>query len=276
MTGNPKLLKSLRVACIQMDASHDGEANLLKATALAARAVRQKSKFIAFPENFLWRGSGKNIAEASNATGPILSHFQDFAKKTKTVLLLGSLLEPSHLKKKYYTTSFLISETGKVIAKYRKIHLFRINFKQVCTDESVSTHGGSEAVVGKVFGVPAGLTVCYDLRFPELFRRLVLKGARIMTVPSNFTEHTGKAHWEVLLRARAIENQVFIIAPGQVGTHPSTKIRSFGNSLIIDPWGKVLARGHATREEVVIADLDFAVQSQLRRNFPVLTHIKMI
>jgi predicted amidohydrolase len=269
------MLKRLRAACIQMGASADCDSNLLRATALAGRAIRQKARFLAFPENFLWRGPARDLKRAAACVPQAVRHFQNLARQTRTAILLGSVLEPSAVKGKFYNTSLLLSESGKITAKYRKIHLFDVGLKRVRVDESRYIAAGKQPVVGKVLNVPLGLTICYDLRFPELFRAEVFRGAKIIAVPANFTEYTGLAHWEVLLRARAIENQVFIAAPGQVGVHPESKIRSFGTSLILDPWGNVLARGSRAKEEVVLGDLDFSFQNHLRSSFPVLKHTRI-
>ncbi len=261
-----------RAACIQMNATEDPSHNLFRATALIERAVRQKAKFIALPENFYWRGPAKMLGPMARETPNVVRYFQRLAKKNHVNILLGSLLEKSPEAGKYYNTSFLLSEKGICAARYRKIHLFKIGLRRVRTDEARHIQPGNAAVTGKISGMDAGLTVCYDIRFPELYRRLTFKGAKLICVPSNFTEITGKAHWEILLRARAIENQVFILAPGQVGTHPESKIKSYGHSLIIDPWGRILAQGSESREEVLIATLDFGAQSELRKSFPVLAH----
>lgn len=265
-------MKRLRVACLQMNASEDLDDNLLHATAWIRKAARQKAKFIALPENFLWRGPSRDLNRIASQLPRILRHFQMLAAQTRASILLGSVIEKSSHKEKYFNTSILVSDTGKLIARYRKIHLFKVGLKQVQTDESRHIQAGTKSVVGKIGKISVGLTVCYDLRFPELFRQLTFCGAELIAVPSNFTEYTGKAHWEVLLRARAIENQIFIVAPGQVGVHPSSKIRSFGTSMIIDPWGTVLAKGSQTKEELLIQELDFSHQRLLRRSFPVLSH----
>ena len=221
---------------------------------------------------FFWRGPSRQLSKiASQVTPLVIDEFQKWARQNKTAVLLGSILEPAP-GGKFYNTSLLISEYGKIAARYRKIHLFDNRLKNVKSRESRHIARGHKIVTGKVWGIRAGLTVCYDLRFPELFRQLVRKGARVIFVPSNFTFETGKAHWEILLRARAIENLAFIAAPAHTGTHPSTGIRRFGTSLIIDPWGEILQKGSLSREQILIADLDLARQTALRKVFPVLSH----
>jgi len=270
--------KNLRVACIQNNAGSDWEENLKRLERLVSRAVKRKAKLIALPETFCSRGRPNQFDFLARELTPrILQGFQEIARKTKTAFLLGSLLESTKRKKRYYNTSYLISESGKIAAKYRKIHLFDANMKKkkLVVQESKHIESGSAAVTGTVCGVKAGLSVCYDLRFPELYRRLAARGSRIIFVPANFTHKTGEAHWEALLRARAIENQAFVIAPGQTGNHPYWKIKSHGNSMIVDPWGRILGRAGRDREEVLVCDLDLSYQAHLRREFPVLTHRRL-
>lgn len=203
----------------------------------------------------------------------MIHDFQRQARQTDCAFLLGSLIEASRRHpRKFYNTSVLISETGKVAGRYRKIHLFESDLPDLRSRESKHIAPGRKVVFGTICGIRTGLTICYDLRFPELFRKLVFKGCRIFFVPSNFTDQTGKKHWEVLLRARAIENLSFVVAPAQVGLNPATGIRSFGTSLILNPWGEVLAQGSRQREGVIAADLDLEFQRQLREKFPSLKH----
>lgn len=265
------MARSLRVACVQVSASDNLQKNIIRLRNLIAQALEKKPSLIAFPENFLWRGSSKDLARIAAETPVIIRDFCALARDSQTAFLLGSLLEPAP-RGKVYNTSFLISEKGKVAARYRKIHLFQIGLAKVKTDEGRHVTRGSQSVTAKVLGQTAGLSICYDLRFPELFRGLAAKGANLLFVPANFTYTTGLAHWEVLLRARAVENQSFVIAPAQTGISPSSKIRSFGTSLIIDPWGKVIARASKGREEVICADLNLKAQKALRKAFPVLKH----
>lgn len=268
----------LRLACIQNNAGSDWKKNLIRVNDLVKKALRYKVELIAFPETFCAREShDQSSSMAHEVTPRIIWHFCDLAKKNQVAFLLGSVTETSPQKTRFYNTSILISETGRIAARYRKIHLFDIKLKgRVVNRESKWIFPGRRIETGRVWGMRMGLTVCYDLRFPELFRRLVGQGARLVFVPANFTETTGKDHWEVLLRARAIENQIFVVAPGQVGIHPVSKIPSFGTSLVIDPWGRVLARGSQKREEILIAQLDFSFQDRLRREFPVLRHRRLI
>lgn len=266
--------RKLRVVCLQTDASRNFQKNLSRVQRLLLRAVRKNPDLIALPENFYWRGSSEEFEAAVSGMPEMIRDFRRFARCHRVALLLGSVAEKVPGTKKYYNTSLLISDRGKITARYRKIHLFDIGLSKLSYRESRLTKSGNHPVLGRIKGVSCGLSICYDLRFPELYRNLVSRGARIFFVPANFTEKTGKAHWEVLLRARAIENQAFVIAPAQSGSNESSGLKSFGTSMILDPWGKVLARAKKTGEEILTADLDLRAQEYLRRQFPVLTHRK--
>lgn len=266
-------MRKLRVSCIQMDAGADPAANKRTALKLFAEAVRRGSKLIAFPENFYWRGKSADLGKVAAQTPGLIKEFGSLAVRNKTSVLLGSVLEKSG-SKKFGNVSVFISPSGK-ITRYRKIHLFDVNIKGARVSESRHIEAGKKPVWADGNGVRMGLSVCYDLRFPELYRFLSAKGCKVLFVPANFTETTGKAHWEILLRARAIENLAFVAAPGQTGKNTESGIRSFGNSLIIDPWGRVLARGSFGKTEVITADFDFKNQARIRRHFPVLGHRKL-
>ena len=270
------MLSPLHIACIQNNAGTDPQKNIAVILKKVDFALKRKAKLIALPENFYWRGAAKDMAYLARRVTPVvISQFRTRAKKYRVAFLLGSVLESAPGKNKFYNTSILISGTGKVLARYRKIHLFDVALKNVKVRESRHIVSGAKVVTARIHGIKAGLTICYDLRFPELFRALSKRGAQLIFVPSNFTETTGKAHWEVLLRARAIENLAFIAAPAQSGKNPDSGLKSFGTSLIIDPWGRVLARGSRTGQEVIIADLDFEEQSRLRRALPALKHRRL-
>jgi predicted amidohydrolase len=200
--------------------------------------------------------------------GPALVAAAGWARELGIHLLAGSVPERIDGEEKLFNTSALIDRDGRIAAVYRKIHMFDVDVDDVSYRESEAERPGDEIVVGDAGGVPLGLSVCYDLRFPELFRILAVRGARIVTVPSAFTERTGRDHWEVLVRARAIENQVFVLAAGQIGEAPPHH-RSFGRSMIVDPWGVVLAQA-PDRECFVAADLDFSVQDEIRASLPSL------
>jgi predicted amidohydrolase len=164
----------------------------------------------------------------------------------------------------------VLNPDGELVARYRKLHLFDVEVEGTTYQESATMAPGDEVVFASLAGVPAGLTLCYDLRFPELYRRLAAGGARLITVPAAFTMDTGRDHWEVLLRARAIENQVFVLAAAQCGSHPPG-LPCYGNSMIVDPWGTVMARA-GYREGVVVADIDLGHEERIRKSLPALAH----
>lgn len=261
-----------------MSAAEDADGNIAKAVRMIRAAKRKGAHLACLPEVFHYRGNHKKFPQmAQRLSSPMIQKFRRLAAQFNIAILLGSVIEKSAERGKFYNTSILISEKGKVAGVYRKMHLFDIHLRgQMEVSEPEHILPGKKTVVSDLCGVKAGLSICYDLRFPELYRKLASRGAKMVFVPSNFTEKTGKAHWEILLRARAIENQIFIIAPAQTGINPASGIRSFGTSLIIDPWGRVLARGRRAGEEIVTASLDFRRLEKLRREFPVLRHAKII
>lgn len=262
-------------AAIQMLASPDREANLKEAEARVREAAARGAKVVALPEVFNWRGDKKE--ERRNAEpipGPTTTLMGRLAGELKIYLLSGSLLEEIPGGSKAYNTSLLFSPSGNIIARYRKIHLFDVDIKNgVSTVESETRQPGEEVVVAETDFCPMGLTVCYDLRFPELYRALVSKGAQVIFVPSAFTALTGEAHWEPLLRARAIENQVYIIAPDQIGKNPKS-FATYGNSMIVDPWGRVLARA-SDFPGVIFAEVDLDYLAKVRAELPALDHRKV-
>ncbi|MBU4334897.1 MAG: carbon-nitrogen hydrolase family protein, partial [Candidatus Omnitrophica bacterium] len=177
------------------------------------------------------------------------------AKKNKVSILAGSLYEKIQSSKKVYNTSVLIGSDGKVSAKYRKINLFDANVDGKRIRESKHFAAGTKTALANVHGIKVGLSICFDLRYPELYRKYSLEGAEILCVPSAFTMTTGKAHWEMLLRARAIENKCFVLAPNQTGEN-SQGVLCYGNSMIVDPWGQILARASNNKEEIIYADIN--------------------
>ncbi len=258
-------------AAVQMLASSDKEANLKEAESWLRHAHAQGAKLVVLPEVFNWRGSTKEIKFAEPIPGPTSALMASLARELRIHLLAGSILEATTGKKKAYNTSLLFSPQGALLAKYRKIHLFDVDVTEgVTVLESESRAAGEQVVVAKTELCPMGLTICYDLRFPELFRNLVEKGAQIVFVPSAFTALTGKAHWEPLLLARAIENQVYIIAPGQVGKNPNS-IPTHGHTMIVDPWGKILAQA-SDGPCMVTAEIDLDYLAKVRRELPALSH----
>lgn len=259
----------MRVGVIQLSSTLETERNLSKAGDLIARAAQAGARLVALPEVFNRRGESAQVrAQSESLAGPTLLWAAEQARSERIWLLAGSVAEQAG--EACHNTSCLFSPEGERVAVYRKIHLFDVDIPGAVARESANVTPGTRLVVAPVEGYQLGLTVCYDLRFPELYRRLTLLGARMISVPSAFTERTGRDHWEVLLRARAIENQVFVLAPNQFGATPGTPT-SYGRSMIIDPWGTVLAQA-GDSECLILADLDFARQDELRTRLPSLEH----
>ncbi len=269
----------IKVACVQINAGLSWEStwNRIKETHLPT-ALSHGAKIIALPEMFLMRSSAEALNNfPQEAVLEVVSETKLFCKKNRVSVLLGSLPEKnSKNPAKIFNTSILVSEKGNIVTKYQKIHLFDVGISKKCTvSESKNTSSGSLVKAGAIQGLKAGLSVCYDLRFPELYRVFSKKKCEIVFVPANFTYLTGKVHWEILLRARAIENQMFIIAPNQSGSNQFNGLRSYGTSMIVSPWGNVLAKSKVSGEDVIVAELDLKYQRQLRKNFPVLKHRKI-
>ncbi len=259
----------MRAAAVQLNSSGDKARNLAAAERLVRAAVAAGAELVALPEKWNLLAAGEEMAAGAEALdGPSLEAARSWARELGIHLLAGSIAERAE--EKAFNTSVLIGPDGADLAVYRKIHLFDVDAGGVSYRESEHEQAGSEIVSAAVGDVELGLTVCYDLRFPELFRILAVRGAELIAVPSAFTAATGRDHWEVLLRARAIENQVFVLAPNQVG-EASPHYSSYGRSAIVDPWGTVLAI--APEEECfVTADLDLAAQERIRDSLPSLAN----
>jgi predicted amidohydrolase len=261
----------IRVACVQLTSRADKAANLERAEALVERAAAAGADVVVLPEK--WNGIGgadvlHALAEPLDG-GESVEAMAGWARRHGITLVGGSITERREGRDKLSNTSVVFDVDGDIAAVYRKIHLFDVEVGGHVYRESEAEEPGEEAVLAPVpEDWPIGLTVCYDLRFPELFRILALEGARLVTVPANFTLYTGRDHWELLLRARAVENQLFVAAAAQVGETAPGRI-SYGRSLIADPWGIVLAQ--APDEETAIwADLDAARLEDVRAKLPSL------
>ncbi len=261
----------LRAAVVQMTSGADTAANIDRARAHVARAADLGADLIALPEKWHHIDAPARAAEAAEPMdGPSLRAAAGWARTHGVAILAGSVVERVDDGGPPANTSVLIGPDGEFRATYRKLHLFDVEVGGRAYRESDGARAGDAPVLGLLDGVGVGLSICYDLRFPELYRALVGAGARILTVPAAFTATTGPAHWESLLRARAIENQCFVLAPGQVGRHADGSV-SHGHSMIVDPWGTVLTRV-GVGEGVGIADLDLAYQEDIRRRMPALEH----
>ena len=265
--------EKFRAACIQLCSGDNVADNIRDASDLIRAAAAGGARFIATPENtsLMAADGGAKLAQSfDEAHDPALPAFKALAKELGVWLLIGSLaIKVSD--SKTANRSFLIDPKGVITARYSKIHLFDVDLPSGETyRESRTVEGGGEAVLAETPWGRIGLTVCYDLRFPHLYRQLAKQGAFALTVPSAFTETTGKAHWHVLLRARAIENGAFVIAPAQSGRHANGR-RTYGHSLIVSPWGEVLAEG-GTEPGVFAAEIDPALAAAARAEVPSLRH----
>jgi len=258
----------LRVACVQMSSRADKAANLERAEALVARAAATGANVVVLPEKWNAIGNAETLHDAAEPLdGESVGAMSAWARRHGITLVGGSITERREGHEKLSNTCVVLDPEGDVAAVYRKIHLFDVEVGGLVYRESDAEEPGDEPVVCAAEW-PIGLSVCYDVRFPELYRILALEGALLVTVPAHFTLHTGKDHWEVLLRARAIENQLFVAAAAQFGeTMPGRW--SYGRSLIVDPWGLVLALA-PDEETVISAELDGARLDDVRAKLPSL------
>jgi len=274
----------VQVAVIQLSSQDDVNANLARVRELVLEAGRSGAELVALPENFAFMGEESKKCEIAervddDPAGPITTTLRLAARDARVWLVAGGMPERSDDPARPFNTSLLFEPDGRLVSRYRKVHLFDVDLADgTKLLESGATTAGSELVVNEISGragkpVGLGMTICYDLRFPELYRKLGDRGVRIVTVPAAFTLTTGKDHWHVLLRARAIENQVFVLAPAQHGKHPRGR-QTYGKSLIVDPWGDVLAQC-AEGEGFATARLDFAAQDRVRASLPCLSHRKL-
>ncbi len=266
-------MSSLTVAAIQMTAGDDKESNLAKAKTLIDAAIKKGARFVVLPEYFNFCGDPKlHRQEAEPIPGPTIEMLATKARENRVYILGGSIAESINGEGKFCNTSVLLGPSGDIIAKYRKIHLFdvEIDHRVIMKESDVVEPGDKIVLVETEYGF-IGLSICYDLRFPELYRALAVGGARIIFVPASFMLATGKDHWTPLLRARAIENQVFVVAADQIGPLPGTRMLRYGRSMIVDPWGTVLVQAPDT-ETVITAELDFDYLSRVRKQVPSLAH----
>lgn len=258
----------LRVALLQTDSGPDVEKNLNDAAELTAQAAAAGAQLVCLPECCDYIGPGTNLP-AYDLSGPTAQRLASLAKKHGLWLLAGSICE-AH-KGKPYNTSLLFNPQGTLKAAYRKLHLYDVDLSDgTSVRESDRRSAGKERVCASTPWGGLGMTVCYDLRFSELWLALARDGARLITVPANFTTHTGSAHWEVLVRARALDTGCFVLAPGQTGTKPAFK--AWGHSMIADPWGRVVAQVQTDEPQVLLADLDLSLIEAARTQLPLTRH----
>jgi predicted amidohydrolase len=262
----------VRAAAVQLNSQEDKQRNLEAADRLTRAAAADGADFVLLPEKWTALGEPddyRRAAETLDGGGPAIDWARSTARELGIDLVAGSISERREGHDKLGNTSIHFGPDGEPKAVYRKIHMFDVVVGGLEYRESEAEEPGDEIVLSETRdGIPFGMTVCYDLRFPELYRIQAIRGARILLVPAAFTKITGQAHWEILLRARAIENQAFVIAADQVGSHPPDK-ESFGSSMIVDPWGELLARA-PDEETFIAADLDLARQAEVRDQLPSL------
>jgi predicted amidohydrolase len=279
----------MRAAAVQLNSTEDTQANLATADRLTRGAAADGAELIVLPEKFNLLGRHDAYrAGAETLDGPTVSWARDTARDLGVDLVAGSFVECREGHERLGNTSVHVGPDGEVRGVYRKIHMFDVTVEGKEYRESASQEAGNEIVTSDAEGARLGLTVCYDLRFPELYRILAIRGARIITIPAAFTKATGQAHWDTLVRARAIENQAFVIAADQIGTSPPDN-ESFGGSQIVDPWGEILARAEDASTSVgalriddpavrlpqecfIAADLDLSRQDEVRETLPSLAN----
>ena len=287
-------MKTLKASAVQMKSGPDRSSNLERAGQLLRQAAREGAQLAVLPEIFSWRGpQAEELANAETIPGPSSEAVAELAAELKIYIVAGSLLESADAgaadsntgnnkqpanaapPEACYNTSLLFGPEGELLAFYRKIHLFDADMPgSVSFRETDTRLPGDRAVVASTGPAVLGLSVCYDLRFPELYRELTARGAEILTVPSAFTYPTGQAHWKLLLRARAVENQAWVIAPNQYG-EAGYGFADYGHSMIIDPWGRVLAEAGDDEDMVLTCELDAAVLNKARRELPCADHRRM-
>jgi predicted amidohydrolase len=263
----------MRIAAVQMTSTPDKAQNLANAHELLIQAIDRGAEFVAFPENFnlITDDRKQFVDEAETLKGLTVETLQEWAAENDIWILGGSLALKSKKPGRLTNTSLLISSDGEIVSRYDKIHLFDVNLSgDRAYHESETIDGGKKICVADTPWGKVGLSICYDLRFPELYRKLSEMGAQVIFAPSAFTAYTGKAHWDVLTRARAIENQAFLVAPAQTGEpHPGRL--THGHSRVVDPWGRIIAERNAG-PGVIIAQLNFADLDRIRKELPALDH----
>ncbi|NRB09356.1 MAG: carbon-nitrogen hydrolase family protein [Richelia sp.] len=267
-------MKSYLAAAIQMTSVPNLEKNLAQAEELIDLAVRQGSELVGLPENFPFLGEEvEKLAQAKTIAQESQNFLQKMAQRYQITILGGGFPVPAQQNNKVYNTALLIDSNGQVINQYRKVHLFDVNLPDGNTYQESSTVMAGEEIP-PVYSYPdlgrIGISVCYDVRFPEFYRQMSEKGLDVIFVPAAFTAFTGKDHWQVLLQARAIENTSYVIAPAQTGTHYARR-QTHGHAMIIDPWGVILADA-GEKPGIAIAEINSSRLEQVRRQMPSLQH----
>ncbi len=262
----------MRVGAVQLNSTEDTDRNLDTADRLVREAAAGGAEVVVLPEKWSVLGTVEHMrAGAEPLDGRFTAWARSTARELGIDLIAGSIVERVEGREKTANTSVHVAPDGEVRAVYRKMHMFDVEVDGDVYAESAAEDPGEEVVLSELAdGTALGMTICYDVRFPELYRILAVRGAHVVSVPAAFTLATTRDHWEVLLRARAIENQCFVIAPNQIGPHPPGP-RCGGRSMIVDPWGLVLAQA-PDKETAIVAELDFDTLARVRRRIPALTH----
>jgi predicted amidohydrolase len=266
------MAETLRVACVQLNSSADKAENIERAERLVARAAATGADLVLLPEKWNAIGSVETLRAAAEPLegGETVEAMSGWAKQHGITVVGGSITERREGREKLSNTCCVFDSSGDLAAVYRKIHMFDVEVGGQVYRESEAEEPGDETVVCDVEGWKLGLSVCYDLRFPELYRILAVEGAEVVTVPAAFTLFTGKDHWELLLRARAVENQCYVVAANEWGVHEGGKA-AYGRSTIVDPWGVVLAQA-SDEDTVITAELDRSLLERVRRDLPSLAN----
>jgi predicted amidohydrolase len=270
------------VAAIQLSSQADVGANLDRAAGFVAEAARRGAELVLLPENFAFLGGSEEerraiaepLGEGGPLEGPIGRRLADMARTNRVWLLGGGMPERSADRDRPFNTCAVFAPDGRLAARYRKVHLFDVDLAERSYRESNASSAGDTPVAVDVAGLKVGLSICYDLRFPELYRALSAAGAEVLVVPAAFTVTTGKDHWHVLLRARAIESQAYVVAAAQWGKHPGGRL-TYGKSCIVDPWGEVVAQA-SEGEGVITAAVDRAYLRRVRQSLPSLQHRRLM
>jgi predicted amidohydrolase len=272
--GRGRTLQPMRVAVCQLNSREDRPANLAVARDLLERAADAGARLAVLPEYTDFLGRPGDAPKPEPIDGEFAAFFAATARELGLWVHTGSFHETGPDPDRTFNTTLLFAPDGELAAVYRKIHLYDVEIAgRVSYQESATVAPGGEPVVAQVDGLPVGLSICYDLRFPELYRQLAIAGAKILVVPAAFMLHTGRDHWEVLLRARAIENQCYVLAAGQIGDHDPGRT-CFGRSMIVDPWGTILAQAPDT-VGITVADLDLDRLDKIRTEVPSLANRRL-
>lgn len=264
-------MDKLTVSMIQMKVTNQVEENVQTAIKLIYEAAKSNPDVVVLPENFHMMGRKTEFFEAAETIdGPTLTTFKSIAMELNLYIVAGTMNLRVEGQEKLKNTCCVINPQGEIQDVYEKLHTFNAQIAGRNISGSKVEEAGDKIVVTSIKGVPVGLSVCFDLRFPEMYRILALKGAKVILVPAIFMLHTGKDHWEILLRARAIENQVYVVAPATFGQFPPHNEWSYGRSMAVDPWGIVIAQA-SDQTSIITVDLDLNLVEDVRKRVPTLT-----